>query len=79
MAYRKRAQYGDEVPAALRKARSEYDAARKDADRLLVKARARWMEALAEAVEAGMSYEEVVALVGVSHSSIAKAVREKKK
>ena len=76
MAFRHRPEYGDEVPAELKRAREEYDKKLAEHEKHLTAIRQEWSAALASAVEAGMSYEEIVALVNVSHSSVARAIRD---
>jgi hypothetical protein len=76
MAFRHRPEYGEDVPAELKRARASYDKKIAEHEERLAPIRHEWSAALAAAVEAGMSYEEIVALVNVSHSSVARAIRE---
>ncbi len=68
MPYRRRPEYDESVPARLREARAAYDAG-------LADVRRAWADALAAAVDAGMSYDEISAEVGVSASTIRAAVK----
>ena len=76
MAFRHRSEYDETVPRALREARAAYDAAAEDYERAMEKARREWAEALAVAIEAGMSYQEIADEVGVSHTSISRAIKQ---
>ena len=76
MAFRHRDDYDEAVPAALRAARAEYDTATADHERAIAAARAAWAAALAAAVDAGMSYQEIADEVGVSHTSISRAIKQ---
>ncbi|MGI9086041.1 MAG: hypothetical protein ACR2FE_12285 [Aeromicrobium sp.] len=71
MPFRHRPEYDEAVPERLRAARQAYDAGLDDVRR-------EWASALAAAVEAGMSYDEISATVGVSASTIRAAVKERK-
>lgn len=70
MPFRHRPEYDEAVPASLRDARDAYDAG-------LAEVRREWADALAAAVEAGMSYDEISAEAGVSASTIRAAVKER--
>ena len=76
MAFRHRNKYDETVPRALRDARSEYDAAAAEHEEAMERARRAWAAALAEAIEAGMSYQEIADEVGVSHTSISRAIKQ---
>ncbi len=76
MAYRHREEYDESVPRALRRAREEYDAATARYEQEMAQARRRWAAALVEAIEAGMSYQEIADEVGVSHTSISRAIKQ---
>lgn len=76
MAFRHRSEYDESVPRALRDARSSYDDATTEYERAMEKARKDWAEALAVAIEAGMSYQEIADEVGVSHTSISRAIKQ---
>lgn len=76
MAYRHREEYDESVPRALRRAREEYDAATARYEQEMAQARRRWAAALVEAIEAGMSYQEIADAVGVSHTSISRAIKQ---
>ncbi len=68
MPFRHRPEYDESVPARLREARDTYDSG-------LAEVRRAWADALAAAVDAGMSYDEISAEVGVSASTIRAAVK----
>ena len=70
MPFRHRPEYDESVPARLRAARDAYDSG-------LARVRREWADALAEAVDAGMSYDEISAEVGVSASTIRAAVKSR--
>lgn len=76
MAYRHREEYDESVLRALRRAREEYDAATARYEQEMAQARRRWAAALVEAIEAGMSYQEIADEVGVSHTSISRAIKQ---
>lgn len=76
MAYRHRREYDDSVPQALRSARDAYDVATADYEDAISRARREWAAALASAIEAGMSYQEIADEVGVSHTSISRAIKQ---
>lgn len=71
MPFRHRPEYHERVPARLKAARTTYDAR-------LARARAEWADALADAIAAGMSYDEISAEAGVSASTIRAAVKGRK-
>lgn len=58
------------MPERLREARQDYDSG-------LADVRREWADALSAAVDAGMSYDEISAAVGVSASTIRAAVKER--
>ena len=76
MAYRRRPAYDENVTERLVRAREQYDKEIADHESRVVKTRQKWSAELAAAIESGMSYEEIVKLVNVSHSSVARAMRE---
>jgi len=76
MAFRHRSEYDESVPRALREARAAYDASAAEYERGMEQARKEWAEALAVAIEAGMSYQEIADEVGVSHTSISRAIKQ---
>lgn len=79
MAFRHRPKYDDAVPQRLIKARQAYDKEMAQHDEKIRETRREWSQELARAVESGMSYEEIVKMVSVSHSSVARAIRELRK
>ncbi len=76
MAFRHRSEYDESVPRALREARAAYDTSAAEYERAMDRARKQWAEALAVAIEAGMSYQEIADEVGVSHTSISRAIKQ---
>ncbi len=76
MAFRHRSEYDESVPAALREARTAYDEAVSEYEERIGRARRAWADALAEAIEAGMSYQEIADEAGVSHTSISRAIKQ---
>ncbi|MBC9225781.1 helix-turn-helix domain-containing protein [Aeromicrobium sp. 636] len=76
MAFRHRRKYDDSVPRALHAAREAYDSATAEYERAIARARGEWAAALAAAIEAGMSYQEIADEVGVSHTSISRAIKQ---
>lgn len=70
MPFRHRPEYDESVPARLQAARDAYDAG-------LADVRREWADALAAASRAGMSYDEISAVAGVSASTIRAAVKER--
>ena len=70
MPFRHRPDYDESVPARLRAAREAYDSG-------LADVRREWADALATAVAAGMSYDEVSEVAGVSASTIRAAVKSR--
>ncbi|MFO6451361.1 MULTISPECIES: helix-turn-helix domain-containing protein [unclassified Aeromicrobium] len=76
MAFRHRREYDETVPRALRAARDSYDAATSEYEEAISRARREWAAALATAIEAGMSYQEIADEVGVSHTSISRAIKQ---
>ncbi|MFH7321942.1 helix-turn-helix domain-containing protein [Aeromicrobium sp. JJY06] len=76
MAFRHRREYDESVPRALRAARDSYDAATSEYEEAIARARREWAAALATAIEAGMSYQEIADEVGVSHTSISRAIKQ---
>ena len=76
MAFRHRGEYDETVPRSLHDARAVYDQATEKYEREINEARTNWGIALAAAIEAGMSYQEIVEQVGVSHSSISRAIKQ---
>lgn len=76
MAYRHRPEYGESVTDRLVQARAEYDQHMADHEARISATRQAWSAEIAQAIESGMSYEEIVHLVNVSHSSVARAMRE---
>lgn len=70
MPFRHRPEYDESVPARLRAAREAYDSGLSDVRR-------EWADALAAAVAAGMSYDEVSEVAGVSASTIRAAVKSR--
>lgn len=76
MAFRHRREYDETVPQALRAARESYDAASAEYEAAITRARREWAAALATAIEAGMSYQEIADEVGVSHTSISRAIKQ---
>jgi len=76
MAFRRRAEYDGSVPRALHAARDAYDAATVEYEQAVARAREAWATALATAIEAGMSYQEIADEVGVSHTSISRAIKQ---
>ncbi len=79
MAFRHRGQYDESVARTLLAARDEYDQATEEYEQQISQARANWGQALAAAIEAGMSYQEIVEAAGVSHSSISRALKQAEK
>ncbi|NLC97607.1 MAG: hypothetical protein GX678_00810 [Actinomycetales bacterium] len=79
MAYRHRPKYDDSVTDRLIGARAQYDREVAEHEERVAKTRRDWSAELASAIESGMSYEEIVQLVNVSHSSVARAMREFRK
>lgn len=77
MVNRARPDYDETVPARLRAAREAFDAATAEHEAAMSRARDAWASALAEAVDAGMSYREVAAEVGVSPTSISAALKNR--
>lgn len=75
MAFRHRPKYDEAVPERLIRARETYDQEIAKHEELVNATRQEWSQELARAVESGMSYEEIVKLVSVSHSSVARAIR----
>ena len=71
MPFRHRPEYDESVPARLRAAREAYDSG-------LAEVRREWADALAAAVDTGMSYDEISTEVGVSASTIRAAVKSRK-
>lgn len=76
MAFRHRSDYDESVPQALVAARETYDAAMSRYEAEAAAARSAWAMALAEAIEAGMSYAEISEAAGVSHTSISRAIKQ---
>jgi DNA-directed RNA polymerase specialized sigma24 family protein len=68
--FRHRPEYDETVPARLRAAREAYDSG-------LAEVRREWADALAAAIDAGMSYDEISAEAGVSASTIRAAVKSR--
>ncbi len=79
MAFRHRPAYDQDVPDRLLRAREKYDQQMAEHQSKVAKTREAWSAELAAAVESGMSYDEIVKLVSVSHSSVARAIREHRK
>lgn len=79
MAYRHRPKYDDSVTNRLIQARARYDAEMAEHEEHIAQSRHDWAVELAQAIESGMSYEEVVKLVNVSHSSVARGMRQYRK
>lgn len=76
MAFRRRDAYDESVPRALREARVTFDAATAAYEEHMTRARVAWAESLAAALDAGMSYQEIADEVGVSHTSISRAIKQ---
>ncbi len=76
MAFRHRSEYDESVPRALHAAREAYDAATAAHEQAIHEARGDWAAALAAAVDAGMSYQEIAEEAGVSHTSISRAIKQ---
>lgn len=76
MAFRHRRKYDQSVPRALNEARKSYDAAVAEYEEKIARVRKEWAAALAVAIEAGMSYQEIADEAGVSHTSISRAIKQ---
>jgi predicted transcriptional regulator len=76
MAFRHRREYDESVPRGLHSARQAYDDAIAQYELAMADARRAWAAALASAIDAGMSYQEIADEVGVSHTSISRAIKQ---